>query len=384
MAHNLPASEIKLYVWPKLWDIPSFDPYSLSAILYLQLAVPGKFSVVECTDPDLSPSGQLPFLVHGQELVASFSSIVKYVANLAKTEGSTYPSGDVDEFLSTAKRSQRNAWLAHVEANLGNLVASALYATQENWEGLTLPGLASLFPLPQRYFVPQKLREAYQPRLEGAGLWAHPPPDEEEKKKTPFEKELRKKPTIDKRKFLLVFQREKFVEKAKPILDIYSRLLAENTFLFGDQISSLDAALASRIILLLNPPYPEPTIKDLLTTSYPNLVAHAQHVQEQVLGSNAPSIKTESHRHSVWSLIPSGIFSRKSPIPRLTIEKTDEERHVDRMRWGFIGLVFGSLCAYIAVLGAINAPQIRQIQRRLAEDRRREAGGSDNEEEDSD
>ena len=32
------------------------------------------------------------------------------------------------------------------------------------------------------------------------------------------------------------------------------------------------------------------------------------------------------------------------------VDKTDEDRHVDRMRWGFIGLVIGSLCAYYAVV----------------------------------
>ena len=58
MAHNLPAGEVKLYVWPGQWDLPSYDSYSLSAIMYLQLAIPGKFHVVECTDPDLSPSGR--------------------------------------------------------------------------------------------------------------------------------------------------------------------------------------------------------------------------------------------------------------------------------------------------------------------------------------
>lgn len=57
MATHLPASEIKLYVWPGQWGLPSYDPYSLSAILYLQLAIPAKFCVVECTDTDLSPSG---------------------------------------------------------------------------------------------------------------------------------------------------------------------------------------------------------------------------------------------------------------------------------------------------------------------------------------
>lgn len=74
---------------------------------------------------------------------------------------------------------------------------------------MTIHGLGSLFPVPQRYFVPSKLREAYQPRLESAGLWFPTLPDDEEKKKTPFEKQLRQKPTLNKKKLLMTFQREK-------------------------------------------------------------------------------------------------------------------------------------------------------------------------------
>lgn len=65
-----------------------------------------------------------------------------------------------------------------------------------------------MLPIPQKYYVPSKLREAYQPRLEAAGLWNLLPPVEK-KKKTPLEKELRKKPAIDKKKFQQTFVREK-------------------------------------------------------------------------------------------------------------------------------------------------------------------------------
>jgi hypothetical protein len=50
-------SKLKLYVWNGKWDLPSIEPDCLAAILYLQLAFPGDFDIVECTNPDLSPSG---------------------------------------------------------------------------------------------------------------------------------------------------------------------------------------------------------------------------------------------------------------------------------------------------------------------------------------
>ncbi|KAJ3544081.1 hypothetical protein NMY22_g2914 [Coprinellus aureogranulatus] len=354
MAHNLPAPEVSLYVWPGLWDLPSYDPYSLSAILYLQLAIPGQFSVIECTDPDLSPSGQLPFLVHGQEAVASYPSIVRYVAGLARPDRPTYPGADVDSFLSASSKSQKNAWLAHVEANLGNLVATVLFAQEENWEGFTLKSLATLFPVPQKYFVPSKLRVAYQPRLDAAGLW-NPLPPVEEKKKTPFEKELRQKPSIDKRAFRQTFVREKIVEKAKPILDVYDRLLGNKRYIFDDKISSLDVALAARILLLTKPAYPDGTIKDLITTSYPNLVEHARRVEDRVLGSNTLP-KVRRHDYSLWSLLP---WARRALKPCLCGSRR-------------LGLVVGVVCAYVAVLApsrlALANDILRQQRQRFYED----------------
>jgi len=46
-----------IHVWPGRWDLPSFDPACLAAIIYLQIAFPGHFSVAEEVNPDLSPCG---------------------------------------------------------------------------------------------------------------------------------------------------------------------------------------------------------------------------------------------------------------------------------------------------------------------------------------
>jgi hypothetical protein len=48
-----------LHIWPGQWGLSSVDPLCLTAALYLQLVIPGKFSISYCTNPDLSPSGLL-------------------------------------------------------------------------------------------------------------------------------------------------------------------------------------------------------------------------------------------------------------------------------------------------------------------------------------
>ena len=58
-SEGLKAEEIILRIWPSLWDLPSFTPDCIAAVLYLQHTIPGKFVVEECTNPELSPDGTL-------------------------------------------------------------------------------------------------------------------------------------------------------------------------------------------------------------------------------------------------------------------------------------------------------------------------------------
>jgi sorting and assembly machinery component 37 len=52
-----------IHVWPGRWNLSSFDPSCLAAVLYLQFSFPGHFSISEESNPDRSPSGK--YLVVG-------------------------------------------------------------------------------------------------------------------------------------------------------------------------------------------------------------------------------------------------------------------------------------------------------------------------------
>lgn len=84
----------------------------------------------------------------------------------------------------------------------------------------------------------------YRPRLEASGLWSLPEVEKEPKK--PFQRiSLEKEKAENTSTFQQAFEKEKVVEKAKVILDIYSRLLKGSFFSGRDRSATfcLDNAL---------------------------------------------------------------------------------------------------------------------------------------------
>ena len=103
----------------------------------------------------------------------------------------TYVSGlpgssKLDGHTSPKEKAQRTAWKAHAASTLGDLVVGAslfhvrhdlisfqaysFYSSANYWK-LIRPTLAKMMPVPQRYYVPNRIRELYKPRLETVGLW---------------------------------------------------------------------------------------------------------------------------------------------------------------------------------------------------------------------
>ena len=54
---------------------------------------------------------------------------------------------------------------------------------------MTAVSLASMYPVPQRYFVPSRIRNGYYHRLNAAGLWSVVLKREEKAVEKPFQKE---------------------------------------------------------------------------------------------------------------------------------------------------------------------------------------------------
>lgn len=144
-------------------------------------------------------------------------------------------SADVDALLNTPERARRIAWIAHMESTLGDLVvrcavsltkfhivvmsyclqAHAFYCVPANYAAVMHPTLASFYNIPQSYYVPRRVRQAYQARIEANGLWSTSTEEGEVEKPRRFgEKEIEK--DDPKQIFKNAFQRERVGHSNRP------------------------------------------------------------------------------------------------------------------------------------------------------------------------
>ncbi|KAH9934713.1 uncharacterized protein B0H18DRAFT_977860 [Fomitopsis serialis] len=349
MSNSTPAtSQVTLHIWPPHENTLSFDTSSVAALFYTQLAIPGRFSVAYSANPDSSPSGQLPYLTHGLHHATTFPSIAKYVAQLPDAR-------DLNESLSTMEKSQFAARIAHIQSEYGDLVAHMLYSLRLNWWKVTRPAMASMLPVPQRYYVPSRIRNSYQPRLEAAELWDIPGIEQEEEgdRLSTLRGDRRKKKKETKaQKFKRVFEREKVVEKARAFLSGYATLLGERRYFnpHADSPSTLDIVFAAHTHILMSVAFTDPLLQNLLSESYPTLVAHANAVQSAAFPDAQPFPHTAplDLSLSLKSLLP------RPALPVWTWSKptetvTEEEKRFRLARWGWIGLAVTSVVLYLVL-----------------------------------
>ena len=80
------------------------------------------------------------------------------------------------------------------------------------------PTLSSFYNIPQSYYVPRRIRQVYQARLEGTGLWTTAAEEREAEKPKRFgEKETETEKDDPKQIFKDAFQRERVGHSSRPL-----------------------------------------------------------------------------------------------------------------------------------------------------------------------
>ncbi|RPD66117.1 hypothetical protein L226DRAFT_609019 [Lentinus tigrinus ALCF2SS1-7] len=339
---------VNLHIWPSHGHLLSFDASSVAALLYLQLTIPGQFSISYCANPDLSPSGQLPFLMHGLHHVSGFGSIVSYVRKLAN-------ANNLDIGLNSVQAAQLTARVAHVESAYGDLINHMLYSLQENWSAVTRPALVSMLPVPQCYYVPSRIRSSYKHRLEAAELWHVPEVEDEleEPSRVLGRKKKRAQPDNEPHKFKSALEREKVVEKVRALFDVYDRLLYDAPFFTGaERPTTLDVIFAAHTYVLTSIQFPDPLVVSVLKETYPRLVAHCDAVFSSALPDRSllPAVVQKSWTSSLRYMLP----WPRTPAPRrasLSMSGSPEANKIEwrykLWRWGFFGASVLAAAAYL-------------------------------------
>ncbi|KAI5846679.1 outer mitochondrial membrane transport complex protein-domain-containing protein [Tricharina praecox] len=155
---------LTLHVWGPGFGLPSIDPHCLSAIAYLQLAVPrGEWQIIPSSNPHLSPSKTLPALQHSTVWSTGLPQILDYITQL-------YPSLAPDSLFCARERAQITAFTAYVQSRGGEVVDLSLYADEKNFTAVTRPGFASLLGWPECYYYPTVERRRARGRTAHLGV----------------------------------------------------------------------------------------------------------------------------------------------------------------------------------------------------------------------
>lgn len=356
---NRPA-ELVLHIWPAQWEIPSLDPQCIAAVLYMQLTFPGRYSIVECNDPDQSPSGQLPFLTHEHIEVSPLPSIISYLESLARAEAQI-ADVTLDANLGPAQSQRAVAWKAYITSELGDVLAHQLFV--EHYWTFTHRALAQLLPYPQRLYVPNRLRKVHQPRLEAIGMWdAHFIEETETPKPTTKAPQQPGVPPVQV--YRHAFARERLLDKARKAFGLLSGLLDAHLheFIYGDSPTTTDIILAAYILPMLYTPFPGSLLAAELRESYTTLVTHAERVLElSRVEQPAPILQTPTVRSSLSAVFNS--WRKETNAFAQAKEKTATTKSNFATQYGkwIFGLVAGvGSVVYLLATGIVSIQTVEE------------------------
>jgi glutathione S-transferase len=212
MQANTPSPmSIRLHQYSPRWDLPSFDPFCLSAQTYLRLLeVP--FEEVSANNPDVSPTSNLPFLQRGEDCVAGTTSIFSY---LSKEVGKS-----LDNFLSPEQKATAYAFTQLIETKLHpTLLYNWWTEKKEVGQTLAMPHFnTATFPL--GYVLPRLKQRQIRSYLYTLGMT----------------------------------QDDKVYSISEECYETLSQFLAEKPFFFGDNPSGLDAVVFGHLAIHLVAP----------------------------------------------------------------------------------------------------------------------------------
>ncbi|CAG8546001.1 8706_t:CDS:2 [Scutellospora calospora] len=234
-----------LYIWGSHWGLPSIDPACLSVISYLQL-VSEDWNVIECCNPNVSPTGELPVLRDGLNWIAGVHNIINHL----KKNGL-----NVDENLTNKQKADSLAFTSYIEECAYDVLLFTWYVDSKNFVEVIRPLYAGLLSFPMQYFIPTQLRDFAKERLTRHGI--------ESVGDTGF--------LMDKSTKLNKIVHESY--------DVLQKKLGDNEFFFRDQPSSLDVMAYGYLALHKYSELSNPDLATIFNTEYPRLARFCERMK---------------------------------------------------------------------------------------------------------
>ncbi|CAL8472174.1 g11716 [Coccomyxa elongata] len=242
----------RLYKWVPNWGLPSISVACIQVEAYLRL---GRIaaSAEDCTNSSTSPSGQLPALEHGLDLVegvgdefASARAIISYL----RSHGS-----DLDAHLTTVQQAELLAFAALVEAKLEPATLYTTWCEAESYNRHTRAAFAAGLPLPLNYWLPWNQQRAILRRFAGTS------------------------------------QAQVYEEAGKVYAALVEHLRStsgKGSYFFGSKPSSLDAAIFAHLVFHHGAPVSAPELRRKLS-EHPSLVAYVERISREVFSVPLPT-----------------------------------------------------------------------------------------------
>ncbi|KAF9272005.1 metaxin 1 [Mortierella alpina] len=333
----MPTAE--LYIYGPGLGLPSIDTQCLAVISYLSIVSHQEYTIVECNDTRISPTGELPMLHDGKNWIAGTNRIMAY---LAKT------GYDADEDLSKEELSKSVAYSALVDDSLTDALLFSWFADADNFLGATRKAYSNLFSIPARYILPIQMRKAALQRVQTYG--------------GTFEDGT-----------LTKADNTKIYDMTRDCYRVLDRKLGDNDFFFGVKPTSLDAKVFAYLALQLYPDIPNPRFQVILTSQFPRLVAFCDRCRDEFF-ANLPdsSLPTESSPFWTYSFLSpkrwlKGMFIMSSDSSSVSTanqktKPTQEERDFNLKRiyaitFGVVAMVAHLIVNGLVVVGNENADE---------------------------
>jgi glutathione S-transferase len=218
-----PLSSIVLYGFGPGFGLPEISPFVTKTEVQLKMA--GLDYTKECSRPDASPKGQLPFVSDKGELIAD-STFIR--GHIEKSYGFDFDAG-----LDPRQRAEAWAIERMLENHLNSAMAYQRWLVPENFA----KGPSALIPAPAHKEILGRIEAA----MKAQGIARHTAPE--------------------------------IVELGDRSLNALSLLLAQKPFVMGECPTGVDAIAVAELVGVLTPYFSSPLRARAET--YPNLVSYA-------------------------------------------------------------------------------------------------------------